>query len=87
VQNYFAATLTVAIVCPFAELTSENGSPSLTQLPVPIVPLEGRAEANSTPDTWICSALYPGAFQLSVVVPTLPPAANTIGFGFAVNVT
>ena len=39
------------------------------------------------PATQICKLLYPGAFQLRVVSPTIDPAASEIGFGFAVNVT
>ena len=50
-------------------------------------PLAGRPAANSTPPTRICSALFPGAFQFNVVLPTLAPAASVMGFGFAVNVT
>src|SRR3954452_22165601 len=79
--------VSVAIVCALTESTSENCSPLLTQLPVLIDPLAGRLAANSTPDTQICSELYPGAFQLSIVWPTVVPAASVIVLGFAVKVS
>ena len=48
-------------------------------------PLAGSPAANSTPATRICNVLFPGAFQLSVVVPTVAPMASVTGF--AVKVT
>src|SRR5579862_619636 len=85
--RYFAMTVAVAIVCPLIGLTSEKVISLLTQSPVWTEPLAGRPAANRTPATQICKPLYPGAFQLSVVWPTVVPGASTIGFGFAEKVT
>jgi hypothetical protein len=75
------------MVWPLDESINENVSPSLTQFPVSTDPLPGSPASNNTPLTQICNPLYPGAFQFSVVLPTLAPAANVIGFGLAMKVS
>ena len=79
-------TVEVASTLDVAASTSEKVIPSLTQVPVTTLPLDANPPAMVLPSTMMLT-LNPGAFQLSVVLPTVVPNAKVIGFGLAEKLT
>ena len=61
----------------------EKTEPSVTHSPVSADPLDPTVPVNWVFPTRSARRLYPGAFQVKVVLPDVTPAGSVIGLGFA----